>query len=148
MDNLEYLGTGLKFPIEVNPATGRVNASSGSDSVRESIYLILMTNRKELLARPDFGSNLDYYTFMDVNYTNVNMMIRELTETILTQEPRIDNIEITPEPDLDNGRLIMKIDYWLAGQHNPDSLVFPFYLDVTEETVEDTDTFDEIEEDE
>ena len=33
-------------------------------SVKESIYLILMTRRTERLTRPFFGSNIDSYAFM------------------------------------------------------------------------------------
>lgn len=143
MADNDFLGTGLKFPISINPATGRASTSSGSQSVKESIYLILQTSLEERIARPWFGSNLDYYAFMDVNYTNLNMMVREITDLILKQEPRIDSVDVTPESDLDNGRLIIKIDYWLANQHNPDSLVFPFYLNVQEETKEPEVSFDE-----
>ena len=40
-----FLGRGMKFPPQVNPATGRIVTSEDNISVKESIYLILMTNK-------------------------------------------------------------------------------------------------------
>ena len=112
--------------------------SSGEQSVKESIYLILMTQWTERVVRPDFGSNLMSYTFMDVNVTTLAMMRRSLTEQILTQEPRVSNVEITVDPETKNGCLIVNIDYTVSATNQRDNLVFPFYLnaDVEEEAYE------------
>ena len=136
-----YLGSGMAFPIQVNPATGRIVVSSEEKSVKESIYLILMTGKTERLARPNFGSRLGSYPFMDMGYTRVNMVIRELRETILSQEPRISAVDINVEDQTRQGRIIFNIDYVIAANHTRDSLVFPFYL---ETGVTDTDIEDEI----
>ena len=130
MADKKFLGSGMNFPLQVNPATGRVSTSSAESSVKESIYLILMTAISERLARPSFGTNLNQYMFMDINQTTLNIMTRDLHTRILSQEPRVDQIEVLPHPDLDNGRLIVEINYYLAGSHQPGSLVFPFYLRV------------------
>ncbi len=146
MDEELYLGTGMKFPIQINPATGRIEVSSGLQSVKESIYIILTTARSERFARPYFGASLDQYTFMDVNNMTISLLIRDLTKTILTQEPRVESVEINPEPDLDNGRLILNIDYWVAGDYAMDSLVYPFYLNIdTGEEILDTDEYSQLE---
>ena len=49
MDEKLYLGTGMKFPPQVNKATGRFVLSSQEENVKESIYLILMTQKTERL---------------------------------------------------------------------------------------------------
>ena len=53
-----YLGSGLKFPLQVNRATGRAVMSHAEQSVKESVYIILMTQKGERFARRDFGSRL------------------------------------------------------------------------------------------
>lgn len=128
----------MKFPPQINQATGRFMVSSEEQSVKESIYLILMTQRTERVVRPDFGSNLMSYTFMDVNVTTLAMMRRSLTEQILTQEPRVGNVEITVDPNTKDGCLIVNIDYTVSATNQRDNLVFPFYLnaDVEEEAYE------------
>ena len=42
-----FLGTGTAYPVSIDPTTGRFKMSSYEDSVRESIYIILMTQQME-----------------------------------------------------------------------------------------------------
>lgn len=134
-EDKKFLGSGMKFPPQINQATGRFMTSSAEQSVKESIYLILMTQRTERFARPDYGSTLMSYTFMDTNITALNMMKRDLSEQILTQEPRISDVEITTDTQTKEGCLIVNIDYVVSATNQRDNLVFPFYLnaDVEEE---------------
>lgn len=138
MPDKKFLGSGMKFPPQINEATGRFMTSSAEQSVKESIYLILMTQRTERFARPGYGSNLMSYTFMDTNITELNMMKRDLTEQILTQEPRVGDVEITTDTQTKEGCLIVTIDYVVSETNQRDNLVFPFYLnaEVEEETYE------------
>jgi hypothetical protein len=133
MDEKAYLGSGLKFPIQVNKATGRVVMSEKEVSVKESVYIIFMTQKGERFTRPDFGSRILSYTFMDTSVTRMNMMAREIEQTILEQEPRISQVDVTVEPRLDKGCLIIDVNYMLAANHTRDSMVFPFYLNMEAE---------------
>lgn len=128
MDEQEFLGRGIKFPIQVNQATGRFVLSEGKESVKESVYIILMTQKTERFASPEFGSRIFSYTFMDTSLTRINMMARELEQTILAQEPRISQVEVTVEPRLEQGCLIVNVGYEIAALNAVDNLVFPFYL--------------------
>ncbi|MDE5590538.1 MAG: GPW/gp25 family protein [Acetatifactor sp.] len=133
MSEKGFLGAGMKFPPQINKATGRFVVSSEEESVKESVYLILMTQQTERFLRPEFGSNLMSYTFMDINVTSVNMMIRDLTEQILKQEPRVQDVEITTDSRVREGCLLVNIDYTVRSSHVRDSLVFPFYLNAAAE---------------
>ncbi|MDE5699560.1 MAG: GPW/gp25 family protein [Lachnospiraceae bacterium] len=128
MEDNTYLGSGLRFPVQVNPATGRAVMADGAQSVRESVYIILMTQKGERFTREDFGSRLLSYTFMDTSVTRMNMMASELGQTLLEQEPRLADVEVSVKPELDRGCLIVDINYRIAGSYTRDSLVFPFYL--------------------
>lgn len=128
-----FLGSGMKFPPQVNKATGRFVVSSEEESVKESVYLILTTQKTERFLRPEFGSNLMSYTFMDINITTVNMMIRSLTEQILKQEPRIGDVVITTDSQVKEGCLLVNIDYTIRSSQMRDNLVFPFYLNASAE---------------
>ena len=128
-----FLGSGMKFTPQVNTATGRFVVSSEEESVKESVYLILMTQKTERFLRPEFGSNLMSYTFMDINMTTVNMMIRSLTEQILKQEPRIGEVVITTDSQVKEGCLLVNIDYTIRSSQIRDNLVFPFYLNASAE---------------
>ena len=108
-----------------------------AESVKESVYIILMTQKEERFTRPDFGSNILSYTFMDTSVTRINMMARELEETILEQEPRISEVDVSVDPQLDKGCLIINIVYTIAESNTQDNLVFPFYLYAQEEGEQD-----------
>lgn len=134
MAGKEFLGKGMKFPPQIDPATGRFEMAGYEDSVRQSIYLILMTQRSERIARPNFGSNIQSYTFMDVNATMLTLMNRELSMAILENEPRVSDVKISTEPQLQAGRLIINVVYTVAGSNSRQNLVFPFYLQQGDDT--------------
>lgn len=127
----DFLGSGMKFPPKINPATGRFEVSSGEVSVKESVYLILMTQKTERWIRPDFGSSLMNYTFMDTNTTMLNMMSREIARDLMKQEPRISNVEVSIDANTKPGCLIIQIGYLIRETNVMDNLVFPFYLNTT-----------------
>lgn len=133
MPEKHYLGTGMKFPPQIHPATGRFMVSSEAESVKESVYLILMTQRSERFLRPDFGSDLMSYTFMDLNITSIHMMTRSLTEQILSNEPRIQSVSISTDESMLDGCLLVTIDYVIKSSEIRDQLVVPFYQKVSSE---------------
>ncbi len=129
MEHEKFLGTGMKFPPQINRTTGRFITSDDLESVKESVYIILMTQKTERIFASEFGSRLLSYTFMDTNITELNIMARDLKDTILTQEPRIAHVDIDISPDVADGCLMIYIDYVVADSNAEDNLVFPFYLD-------------------
>ena len=135
MNDRAYLGAGMKFPPQIDPGTGRFAVSAREQSVRESVYLILMTNRGERWLEPRFGSQMLNYAFMDTSPTMLRMMSDDLRELLLQQEPRISDVDVEIDPDTGNGCLLVSIEYTVAASHTRDNLVFPFYLNtVREET--------------
>lgn len=124
-----FLGTGIKFPIQVNRATGEFVMSSEEESVKESVYLILMTQKGERWLRPDFGSSILSYVFTDISLTRISMMEKEIARTISDNEPRIAKTDVKIQPVMDQGCLIVSLEYTIAGTNRKDNLVFPFYFE-------------------
>ena len=133
MDNKAFLGAGMKFPPQIDPGTGRFAVSSQEESVRESVYLILMTNRGERWLEPGFGSRMMSYAFMDTSPTMLRMFSDELRELLLRQEPRIRDVDVEADPEIKDGCLLVSVRYTVAANHQEDSLVFPFYLNAVRE---------------
>lgn len=103
-------GTGLRFPIGVNPVTGRMEECSYEESIRESICLIIMTKKGERVMRPDFGCDIHQYLFENVNYTMLCLIQRMVEAALIQWEPRIT--EITAEvTEAENHRLLLTIRY-------------------------------------
>ena len=129
----KFLGTGMKFPPEIDMATGRFKTVSGNQSVKESIYLILMTRRTERFVRPSFGSDIMNYTFMDTGTTMLSIFRRNITQTLLDEEPRIGDIEVNTEYKEGDGVIMVYIDYTVSATNTRENMVFPFYLNSGEE---------------
>lgn len=133
MNNKAFLGAGMKFPPQIDPGTGRFAVSQQEQSVRESVYLILMTNRGERWLEPEFGSQMMSYAFMDTSPTMLRMFSDELRELLLRQEPRISEVDIEADPEIKDGCLLVSVRYTVTATHQEDSLVFPFYLNAARE---------------
>lgn len=133
----DFLGSGMKFPPQIDPATGRFRVVSEAESVKESIYLILMTQKTERWIRPDFGSTIMNYTFMDTNHTMLNMMAREIAGDLMRNEPRIADVDIRMDAASKPGCLLIYIGYLIRETNVRDNLVFPFYLDTDWEEKEE-----------
>lgn len=129
MADNRFLGTGMKFPPQIDPATGRFVTVSGARSVKESLYLILMTQTGERLVRPEFGSDIMSYTFMDTGTTMMTIFRRNIMDTIIAQEPRISDVDVQMEYNDREGAIIINIDYMVSSTNTRDNMVFPFYLD-------------------
>jgi hypothetical protein len=133
-----FLGSGMKFPVQINPGTGRFAVSESNQSVKESVYLILMTNRGERWLVPEFGSRLLDYTFMDTSVTMLSIMASDIRSILTEQEPRVSDVEVVIDraeqrPDC----LIVDISYLVIDTNIPENLVFPFYLTNTEGLMND-----------
>ncbi|MGN1231159.1 MAG: GPW/gp25 family protein, partial [Anaerotignum sp.] len=102
-------------------------------------YLILMTQKTERWIRPDFGSSLMSYTFMDTGTTMLNMMSRDIAQDLMRQEPRISDVQINIDAASKPGALIIYIGYVVRETNVRDNLVFPFYLDTTWEEPEEAE---------
>lgn len=133
MSDRSFLGAGMKFPPQIDPGTGRFAVSAREQSVRESVYLILMTNRGERWLEPGFGSQVTRYTFMDTSPTMMRLMSDELRELLLTQEPRISDVSIEINPEIREGCLLVDIRYTVAASNSRENIVFPFYLSAARE---------------
>ena len=129
LENNDFLGTGLKFPVGINKVTGRFKMSSDDEDIKESIYIILMTRKGERLLMPNFGSNINDFVFEVVNETNLTLMENSIKNSIKKKKKRIRNLNVEISQDSqDSGRLIINISYIISNINMPGNIVFPFYI--------------------
>ena len=103
--------------------------SSGEEDIKESIYIILMTQKGERLLMPNFGSKINNYVFEVMNETNLTLMANNIKSAIQTYEKRIGNVNVNVEMDkLNKGKLIFDISYIVNKTNEVGNMVFPFYL--------------------
>ncbi|MEO0987705.1 MAG: GPW/gp25 family protein [Cyanobacteria bacterium J06639_14] len=124
---LAHLGQGFAFPLGISQRGGMTLSAEGQ-SVRESIWLILLTEPGERLYRPDFGCRLSELAFAPINAETLMLMRIWVQEALEEWEPRIDLESVLARPRVDQGAVYLIINYRLKTTYQRQSLVYPFYL--------------------
>ena len=129
MNPKQFLGTGIKFPVQIDKASGRMMTSSYEEDIKEAIWIILMTKKGERIRNPEFGCGIYEYVFETLDYQTLKRMQRSVEEALLLWEPRIINVEVTVTvPNAQEGMVNIEIAYVVRATNNPFNLVFPFYI--------------------
>jgi phage baseplate assembly protein W len=133
-----FLGVGTAFPLSlVRPPQGTVDGDARvgqlerakyEDSVRQSMLVILDTAKGERVMRPDFGCGIHDLVFATVSATTTGQIIREVHESLLRLEPRIDVTQVDVTPGATGNVLLIDIDYEVRATNTAFNLVYPFYL--------------------
>ena len=123
----DFLGTGLRFPLQVN-AAGRIATSSTERRIEESIYLVLGTRIGERVMLP-FGCAIHDLVFEPNNAATRTRAIDAVRRALVTFEPRIDVLDVSASSAAgEENVLLVRVDYRLRANNAIGNLVFPFYL--------------------
>ncbi len=129
MDTKKFLGRGIRFPLQVDPKTGKLAMSEHEENIKESIGIILRTGRGERVMRPEFGTNTMDYAFAPSAADVRGTIAHELSEALTIQEPRIRDVEVTTEDvDRQDGTLVINVSYTVRSTNNRFNHVYPFYV--------------------
>ncbi len=122
------MGRGLKFPLQIDPKTGKFAMVSEEEDIAEAIGIILNTAQGERVMRPDFGTNVLDYTFSASSASERESLAFELRELLGYQEPRIEDIDVTCwESDKLEGSIMVEVAYRVRSTNNRYNHVYPFY---------------------
>lgn len=128
MNGKEFMGRGLKFPIQIDPKTGKIAMVSEEEDIAEAIGIIIHTVQGERVMRPDFGSNVLDYTFSAASDSLRQSLAYELREQLGYLEPRIDDIEVRcKDTDELEGAIVIELSYRVRSTNNRYNRVYPFY---------------------
>ena len=124
-----FLGRGWKFPVRIDPTTGRVGMSEMEQDIKESIWILLSTAPGERLMRPEFGCGIHDLVFSSMSTVTMGLFESRVREAINRWEARVDitKLEVfTKEPD--KGKLEINLSCRIRDTNSQFNLVFPFYL--------------------
>lgn len=125
----EFLGRGWKFPVAVDPVTGKIATSEYEEDIKEAIKIILMTSKGERVMRNDFGCSISDYVYETMDATNLGLVESSIREALMNWEPRIKDVVVTTAPDGETpGRLLVSIEYVVRATNNLFNMVYPFFL--------------------
>ena len=130
-NSYKYIGKGIGFPLGIN-INGSLQTSTNIKNLEESISIILGTKLGERVYRPNFGCRLSELSFAPMD-TNTLLLIRLYVQTALeTWEPRIIIDAIETNPDFQQGKVDIIINYHPRDTYDFRNLVYPFYINATE----------------
>jgi phage baseplate assembly protein W len=120
-------GKSLGFPPRVG-SDGRMRWSEGETNIRESIRIVLSTDKDERIALPDFGAGLMRFLF-EPNITATHARIADAIGAALARwEPRlaVESVDVAADPQ-DRTSAIAIIGYRLVatGARERTSLTVP-----------------------
>jgi Bacteriophage baseplate protein W len=124
-----FLGRGWKFPVQVDPTTGRIAMSEFEQDIRESISIILATAPGERVMRPDFGCGIHNLVFSTMSTITMGLFESRVREALTRFEARIEilNLEVfSKEPG--KGKLEINLSCRVRDTNTEFNFVFPFYL--------------------
>ena len=125
----ERLGRGLGFPIAPDSVLGALPYRAGTEKVRESIELILLTEPGERVMRPGFGCGLRQFLMEPNTIATRSRLERVVTRSLELFEPRIDLKEVRATPGDDPALVLLAIRFEHRLDGSEGLLVYPFYLE-------------------
>jgi phage baseplate assembly protein W len=124
----DIVGSRVVFPFRLGDRN-QIGMVEEHMAIRQSIYVIINTVPGERVMRPDFGCEIHSLIFWPANHQTAAIAERYVREALTRWEPRIDLHEVEATPGAsDRGELFIKVSYSLKGEHDPRSLVYPYYL--------------------
>lgn len=124
----EFMGRGVKFPLQIDPKTGKIAMVSEEEDIAEAIGIIIGTVQGERVMRPDFGSNVLDYTFSANSDSQRQSLAFDLSEQLGYLEPRISDIEVRcRKTNVLDGAVVVEVSYRVRSTNNRYNRVYPFY---------------------
>ena len=121
---LERVNNGFKdlsMSFQANPLSKDLIALKNANAIARSVKNIVFTVPGEKFFNPDFGSRITASLFENINDVTANIIVDEITESIVRYEPRVQLIEdgVRAFPNYDNNTFDVIIVYEIIGADVP-----------------------------
>lgn len=106
------MAEGWRFPFGISKEHGRVETSSESENIRQSVEVILLTEPGERRLHPKFGTKLHQFLFESMSRQTREMICREVRNSLQMWEKRIQDIRVEAQLDPESqGELHITVTY-------------------------------------
>ena len=121
---LERVNSGFKdlsMSFQANPLSKDLIALKNANAIARSVKNIVFTLPGEKFFNPAFGSRITASLFENINDITANIIVDEITESIVRYEPRVQLIEegVRAFPNYDNNTFDVIIVYEIIGADVP-----------------------------
>jgi phage baseplate assembly protein W len=120
----------ISLSFEPHPVTKDLPILKNERAIIRSVRNIVETIPTERFFNPDFGSDVRSSLFGIVDYATVSIIEEQILIAINSYEPRVENVQVTVDPELDNNALEVTVIFDIIGQDFP-TQEFTFILEAT-----------------
>jgi len=124
-----FLGTGWSFPPTFSQGGAEVETVSGEEDIHQSLWILITTRPGERAMQESYGCDLSNLLFAEIDQDLLNYVTNLVTDAILYHEPRVklNEVNIT-DSDVEEGVILIQVDYTIRSTNSRFNLVYPFYL--------------------
>ena len=121
---------GWHFPVTFNKYSQSVETSTGRQSIKESLSILLSTTCGERLMELEYGCNLNKLVFSTLNLNDITCLTNDIEKVIEKWEKRISisDVRVKTETE-DEGVLCITIEYTIKGLNEADSFNLKYNLE-------------------
>ena len=124
-NNRVYSDLDLKF--NQHPVYKDIVPLTDVDAVKQSVRNILFTNKGERLFQPSIGSGVFDLLFEHADPLTFQAVRDSIKDILTTLEPRINQIQVQIEDDIDRNDINVTVNFNITGVANNESV--DFYLE-------------------
>ena len=124
-NNRVYSDLDLKF--NQHPVYKDIVPLTDVDAIKQSVRNILFTNKGERLFQPSIGSGVFDLLFEHADPLTFQAVRDNIKDILSVLEPRINQIQVQIEDDIDKNEIAVTVNFNIAGVANNESV--DFYLE-------------------
>ena len=107
--------TDISLSFEPNPVTGDLTVLTNERAINNAIKNIIMFAPLDVAFQRNIGSQVYSYLFDFVDLGTAGMLNTEITRTIEYNEPRVEDVEVTVDPKVEQNAFFVRVEYKIVG---------------------------------
>jgi phage baseplate assembly protein W len=120
----------ISLSFEPHPVTKDLSILKNERAIIRSVRNIVETIPTERFFNPDFGSEVRSSLFGIIDYATVSIIENQIQTSINLYEPRVENVRVIVDPEIDSNALEVTVIFDIIGQDFP-TQEFTFILEAT-----------------
>ena len=86
---------GWKFPVQIDKSSGKIQTVEDNECVKQSVRVIIGTQKYERKIVPNFGTDLRWFMFQVVDPPFISDVRKTITNSIKTWESHISSLNVS-----------------------------------------------------
>lgn len=120
----------ISLSFEPHPVTKDLPVLTNRNAIIRSVRNLVETIKTERFFQSNLGSDVRDSLFEIMDYATATILREQIFEVIINYEPRVENIDVEVEPNIDDNNFVVTIIFDIIGQEIP-TQSFTFILEAT-----------------